>query len=109
MKNQMLMFHFNSLHADYAIEWESSYAEYFALSLVVVVRSAKKSDSYPLHERRLNWLLYDEVNYLNLQLKRNEELMGRLAVAGTGYVEVIVLGWVAGEFLVHLFYYSTPY
>ena len=33
--------------------------------------------------------------------------MGRLAVAVTGYVQVIVLGWLAGEFstFILLFYY----
>ena len=44
---------------------------------------------------------------MNLRLKTNEELMGRLAVATTGYVQVIVLGWVAGEFspFIVLIYY----
>ena len=44
---------------------------------------------------------------MNLQLRTNEELMGRLAVAVTGYVQVIVLGWLAGEFstFILLFYY----
>ena len=44
---------------------------------------------------------------MNLQLRTNEELMGRLAVAVTGYVQVIVLSWLAGEFstFILLFYY----
>ena len=49
-------------------------------------------------------------NSLNLRLRTNEELNGRLAVVATGYFQVIVFGWVAGSFretLVLLFYYST--
>ena len=100
---------FNSLHADYAIERESPYAEYFARALVVAMRAVKESESYPLDKRGLNWLLYDKEIYLNLQLhvRTNWELIGRLAVAATGYVQVIVLGWVGGEFssFILLFYY----
>ena len=42
-----------------------------------------------------------------LYLRTNEELLGRLAVAATGYVQVIVLSWVVGEFSPFnlLFYY----
>ena len=44
---------------------------------------------------------------MNLHLRTNEELIGRLAVAATGYVQVIVLGWVTGEFslFIRLFHY----
>ena len=96
-----------SLHADYAIPRESPHVEHFARALVVAMRSTKESDSYRLDERRSNWLLYDEVNYLNLQLRTNEELIGRLAVAATGYVQVIILDWVAGKFssFIPFFYY----
>ena len=86
------------MHADYAIERESPYAEYFARALVVAMRSVKESDPYPLDKRRLNRLHFNKELYLNLELRTNREVIGRLAVAVTGYVQVIVLVWVAGEF-----------
>ena len=65
----------HSLHADYAMALGSPYAEYFAHALVVAMCSAKESDLYPLDERRLNGLLYAEEDYLNVQLRTNEELV----------------------------------
>ena len=35
---------------------------------------------------------------MNLHLRTNEELMGRLAVAATGYIQVIVHGWTTRDF-----------
>ena len=45
-------------------------------------------------------------------MRTNEELMGHLAMAATGYFQDIVLSWVAGSLLhnlVHLVYCSTTY
>ena len=54
----------------------------------------------------------DRNDYLNIHLSVNEDLMGHLAVAATGYFQDIVLGFVAGsllENLVYLFYYYTAF
>ena len=49
---------------------------------------------------------------LHVHLRAKEELMGHLAVAATGYFQLIVLGCIPGslqENLVRLFYYFTTY
>ena len=64
--------------------------------------SGRESNSYLLDERQLK-----KENFLNLHLRTNEEVMRRLDVAATGYVQVIVVGWVVGKFslFIQLFYY----